>query len=118
MPARSGPVGSVGFEPQPDTNCQRLIWLEWEWLDRLNAMRADQARPPSTGTVENDPNRPNRWNIYGPTLAQVTTVTLHSSGRPAFLTPTTFYPNAFILLAYLSAHTVSVLQLVLLLGEA
>ena len=33
------PVGSVGFEPEPDAKGERLIWLEAPMANRLSAMR-------------------------------------------------------------------------------
>jgi hypothetical protein len=33
------PVGSVGFEPQPNEKGERLVWLETVVVDRLGAMR-------------------------------------------------------------------------------
>lgn len=33
------PLGSVGFEPQPNEKGERLIWLETVVVDRLTAMR-------------------------------------------------------------------------------
>jgi hypothetical protein len=33
------PLGSVGFEPEPDAKGERLIWLEERWLSKLDAMR-------------------------------------------------------------------------------
>jgi hypothetical protein len=33
------PLGSVGYEPQPNAKGERLIWLEAAIVDRLGAMR-------------------------------------------------------------------------------
>jgi hypothetical protein len=33
------PVGSVGFEQQPNEKGERLVWLETVVVDRLTAMR-------------------------------------------------------------------------------
>jgi hypothetical protein len=33
------PLGSVGFEPEPDAKGERLIWLEAATVNRLGAMR-------------------------------------------------------------------------------
>jgi hypothetical protein len=31
--------GTVNYEPQPNENGERLIWLEERWLDKLNSIR-------------------------------------------------------------------------------
>jgi hypothetical protein len=33
------PLGSVGYEPEPDAKGERWIWLEPRFVDRLRAMR-------------------------------------------------------------------------------
>ena len=33
------PLGSVGYEPQPNAKGERLIWIEAAIVDRLGAMR-------------------------------------------------------------------------------
>jgi hypothetical protein len=37
--ARTLPLGSVGYEPEPNAKGERLIWLEAAMVDRLGAMR-------------------------------------------------------------------------------
>jgi hypothetical protein len=37
--ARTLPLGSVGFEQEPDAKGERLIWLEDAMADRLGTMR-------------------------------------------------------------------------------
>ena len=37
--AATRPLGSVGYEPQPNAKGERLIWLESPIVDRLGAMR-------------------------------------------------------------------------------
>jgi hypothetical protein len=37
--ARTLPVGSVGYEPEPNERGEKLIWLEDAMADRLAAMR-------------------------------------------------------------------------------
>jgi hypothetical protein len=36
---RELPLGSVGYEPEPNERGERLIWLEAAMADRLGAMR-------------------------------------------------------------------------------
>jgi hypothetical protein len=36
-------LGTVAVEPQPNENCERLIWLEKRWLDKLNLIRRSEA---------------------------------------------------------------------------
>jgi hypothetical protein len=33
------PLGSVGFEPEPDAKGERYVWLEEGWVNKLGAMR-------------------------------------------------------------------------------
>ena len=35
------PLGSVGFEPEPDAKGERLIWVEASVADRLTALRQE-----------------------------------------------------------------------------
>jgi hypothetical protein len=38
------PLGSVGFEPEPDAKDERYLWLEDAMADRLAAMRGPGER--------------------------------------------------------------------------
>jgi hypothetical protein len=33
------PLGSVGFEPEPDAKGERLVWVETSVVDKLRALR-------------------------------------------------------------------------------
>jgi hypothetical protein len=33
------PLGSVGFEPEPDAKGERYVWLEEGWVNKLSALR-------------------------------------------------------------------------------
>jgi hypothetical protein len=33
------PLGSAGFEPEPDAKGERYVWLEEGWVNKLGAMR-------------------------------------------------------------------------------
>jgi hypothetical protein len=40
--AKTLPVGSVGYEAEPNAKGEREIWLEEVWVDRLAALRGPE----------------------------------------------------------------------------
>jgi hypothetical protein len=51
--AATMPFGTMNYEPQPNENGERLIWLEERWFDKLNSIRrsGETTRTPSSGSL-------------------------------------------------------------------
>ena len=63
--ARTLPVGSVGYEAEPNERGERLIWLEDAMADRLGAMRGPRAKASATSSCGSRPRAPDLTRAEG-----------------------------------------------------